>query len=333
MNRRHFLSACLATLSAAALRANGIPATSGVLKNSALRFGIITDLHPDIMPDAVERLQSFMITAAKEQLDFIIDLGDFSMVKPQNVPMVNLFNSFEGEKYHVVGNHDMDNCTKFEFMQFVGMKKRFYSFVKGDFRFLVLDANNLCIKGEYIPYKNGNFYVDSKQRAFIDPEQKEWLKRELRLSPQRCVIFSHQSLENTVGNKKEIQALLEQTNKEAGYQKVVVAFSGHDHTNYEKEINGITYIQINSASNQWVGGDYQCTERYDEATNAKYPSVRYTTPYMDSLYAIVTLGKKQLSIQGKESSFMPPTPHDLTIPADLHGIPLVPYIKDFRMKF
>ncbi|MBD5375262.1 MAG: hypothetical protein HDR77_07280 [Bacteroides sp.] len=298
-----------------------------------IRFGIVSDLHHDIMHDAPERLNDFLEAAKKNQVDFIIDLGDFCFVKKENRNMVDLWNSYPGEKYHVIGNHDMDNCNKDEYMDFLGIDSRYYSFDKGDFHFIVLDANNLYSDSIYTPYAYGNFYVDMSKREFIDDEQIEWLKSDLINTDKKCIIFSHQCLENTVGNREEIRKILEDENERAGFKKVVAAFSGHDHTNYEKVINGIVYVQINSASNQWVGDDYECDTRFSEEIYARRPSLKKVVPWKDCLYAIVNLNDSGFDLQGKESEFIAPTPADLKIPADFFPYPLVPYIKDFKYKF
>lgn len=42
-----------------------------------VRFGNITDVHIDMMHDGVYRLRAFLNAAKNEDLDFIIQLGDF----------------------------------------------------------------------------------------------------------------------------------------------------------------------------------------------------------------------------------------------------------------
>lgn len=333
MNRRNFLEYSLLTLAAVTAKAGKIEMGVPPLKLNTLKFGVISDLHNDIMHDASDRLNAFLRAAMDNEVDFIIELGDFCQVKDSNKYIVNLWNSYQGDKYHVLGNHDMDNCTKMEHLRFTGTNKRYYSFDKGDFHFIVLDPNNLYIKGEYIPYAGGNFYVDPSMRAHIDPEQKEWLKNDLSQTAKRCILFSHQCLENTVSNREEIRKILEDENEDAGFKKVVAAFSGHDHTSYEKVINGIAYIQINSASNQWVGDKYMCEERFDTKTNKEHPALKYVVPYKDSVYGMVTLTEKGLSLKGIKSTFIPPTPQDLKIPEDIYPFPLVPWINDFRFDF
>lgn len=322
------LIACLAVLPCFSYAGNLSSSSDGEVK-----FAVISDIHNDIMHDGPKRLNDFMADAAKNDVDFIIELGDFCHVKESNRYFVNLWNSFPGEKYHVLGNHDMDVCDKVQYQMFVGIKDRYYSFDKGDFRFIVLDANNLYTDGKYIPYAYGNFYVDMSKREFIDPEQIEWLKKEIRYTDKKCIIFSHQCLENTVGNREEIRRILEEENKAAGFKKVVAAFSGHDHTNYEKVINGIAYIQINSASNQWVGDQYKCESRFSKEINEKNPYLKFVTPWEESIYAIVTVDSEGLKLKGKESKFISPTPEEMKIPKDMFPYPLVPYIKDFNFKF
>ena len=333
MNRRHFLEVCLCSLAITTVKAKGMNGKLPLLAEKPVTFGVISDVHQDIAHDAPERLTAFLKEAERRQVDFIIELGDFCFAKEENRSFVALWNQYSGEKHHVLGNHDMDVCTKEEYMQFIGLEKRYYSFDKGGFHFVVLDPNNLCVDGKYTPYAHGNFYVDITQRDHVDPEQLAWLEADLKATDKHCILFSHECFENTVQNRDKIQQILEEENRRCGFKKVIAAFSGHDHTNYVREIGGISYIQINSASNQWVGEKYACPERFSEEINRRRPSLQYTVPYKDSLFAFVTLGEGRLEMEGRESSFIPPTPQDLHIPDDLFPFPLVPWIKDYAMTF
>lgn len=298
-----------------------------------IKFAIISDIHHDIMHDADKRLESFLHAARKNKVDFIIELGDLAFPKDENISFLNIWNNYSGTKYHVLGNHDHEINTKEEYMKFIGTERNYYSFDSGAYHFIVLDPNYLCKDGKYIPYGHGNFYVDEQMLAHINPEQIKWLQEDLASTDKHCILFSHQCLENTVSNREQIRALLEAENQRAGYKKVVAAFSGHDHTSYERVINGISYIQINSASNQWVGDKFQCSGRFDEATNKRRSSLKYVVPYKDAVYAIVTLTKKNLKIKGVKSSFIPPTPNDLKIPENQYPYPLVPWINDYSFDF
>ena len=294
-------------------------------------FAVVSDLHQDIAHDAEERLGTFLRAANDNQVDFIIELGDFCMLKEENKPFLKRWQDYAGEKYMLLGNHDMDNCSKEEVMQFIGMNNRYYSFDKGDFHFIVLDPNNIYDGEKYIPYENGNYFGYGEKVSYVDPGQVEWLKKDLQATDKRCIIFSHQSFECSSQNREEIRKIFEDENLRAGYKKVAVAFSGHDHTNYMKEINGIAYIQINSASNQWVGEKYACPERFSDEINQKRPALKYTLPYKDALYGIVTLTGDGMQLKGVKSEFIAPGPEELGITD--RPQPLVPWIEDLQLTF
>lgn len=334
MKRRQFIKTCiggscilLLPTSLAAVNRN---------KTKPLTFGISTDIHQDIMHDAEVRLQHFINESEKQNLDFIIDLGDFCFPKKENLNFVKIWKSSSMERFNVLGNHDMDIGTKTDFMEFVGMTDRYYSFDKDEIHFVVLDPNNLLIDGNYIPYNNGNFYKPSEQRAHVDPEQLEWLKKDLADTDKHCIIFSHQSFDSLKASKKrdQVRNIFEDANQKAGFQKVIAAFNGHSHIDSAREVNGIQYIQINSMSNKWVGEKYKCPERFPDSVNRRRPTIQFTTPYKDPLYAIVTIKKNVLKIQGVESTYIKPGPSELGIPTNEEfGNLLVPRISDRKFDF
>ena len=335
MKRRQFIKAVLSGSSILLLPLS-MGARAKNQETRSLRFGICTDIHQDIMHDAAIRLQQFLDVAEKQNLDFVIDLGDFCFPKNENLDFVKIWKSSPIEKFNVLGNHDMDMGNKNDFMNFVGMKERYYSFDRGDIHFIVLDPNNLYIDGNYIPYQNGNFYKPAEQRAHVDPAQMDWLKNDLSKTQKHCIVFSHQSFQNETAcqNGEQVRAIFEEANRNAGFTKVVAAFSGHDHTDYATEINGIQYIQINSMSYQWVGEKYKCPERFPDSINKLRPSLQYTTPYKDPLFAIVTINENSLELKGIESSFVKPGPSELGIPTNLQSsTPLVARISDRNFDF
>lgn len=217
-------------------------------QEETLKFVIASDFHAPDVPDGKKRLTSFIKAAHHEKADFIIELGDFCRLDSTSQVYRELWNSFQGDKYHVIGNHDMDQYTPEEYVAGMKMPGRYYSFNKGDFHFIVLDGNNLYDGKEYRHYAKANYYVNPAHRAFIDPEQMKWLRKDLATTDKRCILSSHQSIEMFLKNGEDVRQILEEENNRCGFKKVVLAFSGHNHSNYTKVINGITYIQINSAS-------------------------------------------------------------------------------------
>ena len=298
-----------------------------------VRFAIASDLHAPDLPDGKERMQVIVDAANKERVDFLVQLGDFIRLDSVSQPLIKIWNEFSGEKYHVLGNHDLDKYSKEEYVKGFGMPGRYYSFDKGDLHFIVLDGNNLYDGQVYTPYNKANYYVNIEKREFMDPEQLEWLKKDLASTKKRCILFSHQSIDKSMGNRQEVQRVLEEANEQAGFTKVVMAFSGHNHSNYTTEINGITYVQINSASYVWIGEPTMTEKRYPEEINKKYSLLKYSMTFTKPLYGIVTVDSKGISMKGTEAEFMSPTPEDLNMSDEINSFPLVPWIKDFTITF
>lgn len=298
-----------------------------------LKFAIASDFHAQDVPDGEERIASFIRAAKDEKVDFIIELGDFCRLDSAGQVYLKLWDSFEGDKYHVIGNHDMDSYTPEEYVAGMKMPGRYYSFDKGDFHFIVLDGNNLYDGKEYTHYAKANYYVDPKMRAFIDPEQMAWLKQDLAATDKKCVLFSHQSIEQFLNNGATVRQILEEENHRAGFKKVVLAFGGHNHSNYTKEINGITYMQINSASYVWIDKPSMTEKRYPKEVNDRYSLLKYSMTYTKALYAIVTLNSEGAIVKGTEAEFVPPTPKDLNMGDSIDHYPLVSNIKDADIRF
>ena len=303
-------------------------------KEKPVRFAIASDFHAPDIPDGEHRVATFIKAANDEKVDFIIELGDFCRLDSASQVYRDLWNSFPGDKYHVIGNHDMDRYTFEEYTQGMNMPARYYSFDHGDFHFIVLDGNNLFDGKKYTHYARANYYVDAKKRAHIDPEQMDWLKKDLAATNKRCILFSHQSIEEALNNGAEVRKILEAENQRAGFKKVVMAFGGHNHSNYSKEINGITYVQINSASYVWIGEPTQTEKRYSKEINDRFGGIlKYSMTYTEPLYAIVTLNSKGATLKGTNAEFVPPTPKDLNMNDSVGVFPLVSNIKDLKVKF
>ncbi len=302
-------------------------------KDETLKFAIASDFHAPDIPGGEERVAAFIQAAKNADVDFIIELGDFCRLDSASKVYRDLWASFDGPSYHVVGNHDMDSYTPDEYVEGMGMPGRYYSFDQGNFHFIVMDGNNLFDGKEYHHYSKANYYVDMKMREFADPEQLEWLKKDLESTDKKCVIFCHQSIEQVMANGAEVRKIFEDENTRAGFKKVVLAFSGHTHSNYTMVINGITYMQINSASYVWVDEPTSTELRYSEEINQRYPLLRNSLTFDRALYAIVTLSDKGAVVQGTEAEFLPPTPKELNFPDSVYGCPLVSVIADAEITF
>ncbi len=282
-------------------------ATANKAAGKAIRIGWITDLHHGFCKDAMQRLEFFLEDASKRKLDFILQGGDFCHSSIADAkPFVRLWEQYKGERYHVLGNHDMDYGTKQQMMDLWGMKEQYYSFDKGDFHFVVMDCNYILKDGNYVDYANGNYYIDQKNRDLVNPEQIEWLKEDLAKTNKQTIIISHQALDEiwgrgTVPNRHLVRKVIDDANNRTDFQKVIACFCGHHHLDDHSYINKVNYFQMNSASYSYVGNGFG--------------SDGGKAVYKDPLYAFVTIDPSgQIIIEGKQSQFQSPTPTDTKHP-------------------
>jgi len=296
-------------------------------KSKNLIFGIVADVHKDLIPDANHRLEIFINKANENKVDFIIQMGDFCFAKSKNKEFLNIWEQYKGPKYHILGNHDMDKNSKEEVLDFWGMPKTYYSYDFRDYHFIVLDANFLYQDGKFIDYNNANFYVDSGIRTFINDEQIEWFKADLEATKLPVIVLSHQNLWRSVKNRLILQHIIENQK-----EKVICCLSGHSHLDFHYQKNDINYIGINSMSYQW-SDKYTTTERFPKELYKQYGNLHHIAAYKDPLYAFATLNPKgTMNIEGVKSEWMPPSPYDLGMTQE-EGSGNSPQISDFNIKF
>ncbi len=317
MNRSEFIKT--ASLSAGALLFTPMTKTS---KKHVVRFGVIADLHQDIMHDGEARLQAFIDDMQIRKPDFILQLGDFCIPKPENQSLMSIWDQWSGPNYHVIGNHDTDGGYKREeTVKFWNAKGKYYSHDHQGFHFVVLDGN------EHNP-------APSRPKGyarFISKKQLDWLSKDLDKTNKPTVVFCHQGLDNDAGgleNGSQVRYALEQANHRSDAQKVILVLTGHHHQDYYNHINDIHYVQINSASYQWLGSDYQHI-RYSEAVNKSHPNIKKTVPYRDPLWAFIEIDSRgKIEISGRHSEFVGPSPEKLGVDMSRYIYPIVPRISD-----
>jgi hypothetical protein len=275
-------------------------------KGRAIKMGFITDVHHGFCDDALDRLEVFIKEASTRKLDFIMQGGDFCHPTPEAKECIDLWNSYHGEKYHVLGNHDMDKGSKQDAMDFFGMKNNYYSFDKGDFHFVVMDGNYIMKDGQYVDYGHANFYIDQQNRSLVSPEQIEWLRQDLAKTGKQTIIISHQAFDEiwdgwSSPSRFAVRKVIDDANNRTDFQKVIACFCGHHHVDDHSFINKVHYFQMNSASYYYVGEGYG-----SDGSKAMY---------QNSIFAFLTLDPSgQISIEGRESTFMHPTPTEKNHP-------------------
>jgi 3',5'-cyclic AMP phosphodiesterase CpdA len=304
MQRRDFFKSMGVAAGSVAIYQNSysIPTFGGGAVRK-IRLGMISDLHHlQFGQEEVKRLSGFMDDVVKTNPDFIIQCGDFCR-HTRSEGIMEQWNRFKGPKYHVLGNHDMDYCSKETIMQFWGMPKRYYAFDQGGFHFVVMDRNFLKEDdGRLTHYNTSNWgKLPAPKRSFTDQEQLDWLRADLLQAKYPVVVFMHQPVYLTdfhdeIGNADEILRIFDEVNFKATQSgspgKVVSVFMGHDHDDRYGQRNGVHYFIVNSATYVYTkGGAYY---------------------YKDPLYAFVTLDSSgKMTIEGRSTIYAPAAPEQV----------------------
>ncbi len=278
-------------------------AEDGVEARKPLRLALISDVHQDVMHDGPARLEVFLAKAREWKVDGIMEMGDFCTPKPENRAFADLFEGFEGPKFHIIGNHEMDGGFKREqVVEYHKMPGRYYSFDLGGIHGVVLDGND-------VPAGHKGGYP-----SFIADDQIAWLEADLAKTELPVFVFSHQSLERPtcIGSQEKVRGVIEAAKRGDGSRKVAACLNGHFHLDHAREIGGIPYIHINSASYYWVGGDFK-RKRYAEEVHAKHPSIENTAPYRDAVFTLleVDFAKGRFTLAGMKSEWVGPSPQEM----------------------
>jgi alkaline phosphatase len=248
ISRRTFLKAAAGSLAASRLYS----------ARSPLRFGVVTDVHyadrlrvgTRYYRLGLSKLASVVNRMNSEGVAFLVELGDLKDedVNPSEESTLaflrsieKTFQGFRGPRYHVLGNHDMDGITKEQFQSIavntgIDRGRTWYSFDRGGYHFVVLDAN---FRSDMTPYSRGDF---DWRDANIPPAQVDWLASDLRGASRPAVVFVHQRLDEAgpeaIGNRVAVRRAL----KESG--KVVLVLQGHVHRGDYQQIDGIHYYTL-----------------------------------------------------------------------------------------
>ena len=282
MKRKSFLQRSAAMIGAGLLPSLSFAADN---KKKPLRFAHLTDIHlkPGLIPEA-GMAKAFHHAQMDTKIDFIMNGGDSIMDaleadKQKTQEQWTLFKTLLKKEnglpiYHTIGNHDIWGWFakkdkpesdplygKAWVLETLEMKSRFYSFTKGNWHFIVLDSTQLNPAGGY----TGN----------LDPEQLEWLQKELQQVPAEkfiCIVSHIPILSICSGlffNKTEANGdLLIKRNLMhtdflalkkifAQYPNIKVCISGHIHLQDEVDYLGIKYYCNGAVCGNWWYGPYQ----------------------------------------------------------------------------
>lgn len=309
------------------------PESSG----TPFRFLVFSDLHccPGVLGwDSPERLQTILARAEREDVSFVIQLGDFMHEREKNGWLAERYLSSKIPVYSAFGNHDTDRMTVEENLELFHLEKNYYFFDRGGYRFLVLDPNYDFDGTECRHYAPG--LRRHSDRGYLPPEQLAWMDRNLRESPYPCILFSHESAERTNGilNRDDAWNIISAVHRESD-TRVLLWVNGHYHCDHFAVINDVCCLDLNSATYYWSGVENHC---YTEEEYRKTSLLKYCLFYDTALSAVITLnGAESLSVSGADGKFLGNvTEEDVTRLDQLRiaeSRRAVPYIRDYRHEF
>ncbi len=239
-----------------------------------LKIGLIADPQYQDIPTVGERFYNESLWKLEEAIDtlnhhnihFIQNLGDIINKEWRSydsiIPVYDKINTGI-ENYHLLGNHDfsIDSIKMGDVLNTLNMPDFYYSYVKNNWRFIVLDATDYAYFSNYIHNydikKIDALYAktEGKKNHYdwnggVGEKQQAWLKEELKsaeLLNQKVIVFSHMPVKPmraaSLWNGDDIVQIIESS------PNVVAFISGHHHDGGYAFENGIHYVTISGMVN------------------------------------------------------------------------------------
>lgn len=231
-------------------------------------FGVITDVqYCDCDPagtrhyrSSLRKLAEAVQTFNSQNVAFVTHLGDFIDRDFRSFDTLNaVLKPLESPIYHVLGNHDF-SVKQPEIKRVpatLRLKKRYYTFSRSHWRFIVLDGNDLSVYGqaetskahrtatEHLAHLKAQQAPNAQTwNGGLGRKQMHWLKKQLASAAnhgEKVLILCHMPLmpetgRHNVWNGREVKALLE------GYPNVLAYFNGHVHQSSYFTDKGIHYV-------------------------------------------------------------------------------------------
>ncbi|MDB5327412.1 MAG: metallophosphoesterase [Phycisphaerales bacterium] len=246
--RRAFLQqGALVLLATGGVRSTWAQAT----RPAAIQIGLLTDLHyadrehtgsryyRDTLKKAVDAVKVFNERKCElaVMLGDMVDAGNGVAQELEYLKTIEqVYAEFKGDRHYVLGNHCVWNLTKELFRQNTASKATYYSFDRGEFHIVILDA---CYRLDGVDYGNRNAKWTETE---IPLAQRDWLRDDLEKNRKPTLIFVHQRLDETklysVQSRAEVRTILEESGQ------ALAVFQGHNHRNDYQFINGLHYVTL-----------------------------------------------------------------------------------------
>ena len=235
-------------------------------KYTSFKIGIISDCQYcdcEIKWDryykkAPQRLKEAVSVLNNDDLSYTIHLGDFIDKNFESLDSVlPTWKKLKSPSYHVLGNHDFEvkDSLKKKVIKKLNLKNRYYSFVEEDWRFIVLDGNDLSFFGALTKAKKQQ--TDSLFNSLKDKDlpylkewngalsttQLKWVKEELDKAVhnnQKVGFYCHFPIfpidQHNIWNREQFLSLIKP------YKNVKLFFNGHNHAGAYQLVDNIHYL-------------------------------------------------------------------------------------------
>jgi len=234
-------------------------------ETTSFKIGIISDCQYcdcDVKWDryykkAPQRLEEAIAILNKDSLNYTIHLGDFIDKDFESLERIlPLWKKLKSPSYHVLGNHDFEvkDSLKEKVMKQLNLENRYYSFVEEDWRFIVLDGNDLSFHGALTTDKkeqtdslfnllNKELPYLKKWNGALSSEQLTWIQKELDAAVkknQKVGFYCHFPIfpidQHNIWNREQFLSIIKP------YANVKIFFNGHNHAGAYQMQNKVHYL-------------------------------------------------------------------------------------------
>lgn len=261
LSRRSFLAAAAAS--------SVFPMIANETK-PILSVGLVADpQYADIPPVATRHYRASLdkLSAAIDhfnglELDFCVNAGDtIDKDWASFEPILKRFEKSRHKFHHALGNHDFEILEeqKAQAPGRLGMEKRYYSFSRAGFCFVILDTNDISIYAHKkdAPETEMAFNFLSRVASYnvphyqpwngaIGPAQMKWFDETCRKAAEakeKVLAFAHHPIHPAPNNHNawNSDALLQKLDQ---HRNIVAWFNGHNHYGAFAERNGVPCITL-----------------------------------------------------------------------------------------
>jgi len=261
------------------------------------RFGVIAD--PQFAPipntygvktrfysNSVWKLAEAIDQLNHEDLEFVITLGDmidrywesFQYVLP-------LYDDLKHEKFFLLGNHDFNVPNEYlhSIVRTVGMQAAYYDFSKGEYRFIVLDGNDISLfalpqgdpRRALAEKRLGELKVSHAPNAqdfngSLGDAQFAWLEQRVHEAAalgQKIVIFNHYPVfpphsSNAWDSERMVRLVCDTPN-------IVAYLNGHNHAGNYGETGGKHFLTFRGMVETPTDNAYAIVEAFSDRLEVK----------------------------------------------------------------